>query len=121
MPLPRDSRAILETEGIWTSRIKKLTFSKNTSKRKGTCDGSGRNSRMLGAEGLKLCRNRNACRLEGVRSSSWLDDVFPGDASSSEVSDLSPARFRVSISSPSSSSATRDQKPLLTYRLWLAS
>ena len=107
MPLPRKSRTILVMVGLWTIWMNTFTFSENTSRRNGICDGSGWNSRESGAKGLKLCRNRNALRSEGVRSSSWVDGIFPVDGSSSELSDSSPARPRVSISSPSSYSASQ--------------
>lgn len=103
---PRKSRTILVRVGIWTIWANEFTLSENIFKRNGICDGSGWNSRVSVAEGLKLCRNRNAWRSNGARSSSWvLDGVFPGDASSSALSDSSPPR---SIFSPSSCSKVSD-------------
>ena len=107
MPLPRKSRTILVTVGLWTIWTNTFTFSENTSRRNGICDGSGWNSLRSGAEGLKLCRNRNALRSEGIRSPSWVDGISPRDGSSSELSVSSPTRPRVSISSPSSCSASQ--------------
>jgi hypothetical protein len=65
-----------------------FTFSEKISRRNGICDGRGWNSRRSGAGELRLCRNKNAWRSEGVRSSSLVDGGdLPDEASSSEVSE----------------------------------